>query len=303
MKKLLRHIALYLLPVFIFLVLLPVDKQLKYKGLKDDCFNHGAWIYNRIYENDKSIDIAFLGSSHTINAIDDKLIEDSLKPLTVANFGYCRLGRNLSYILLKEIHSKKKIKHMIVEIREEENRYSHPIFPYLANSRDVILANPFFNKDYLKDIWTHLMYKIELAQEKIYQSNKYTLQKYNHFGHNTFNDTVSFELLEKIKKKRSKPKKQLSDFEYNFHATFARIYLQRIINYCNENKIKITFLYLPGFGREQMKPCELSTYQEYGDVLFPPAEILRNPNHWHDENHLNNAGATKLSQWVAKQLQ
>ena len=162
MKKLYQNIMLFALPLLIMIIWLPVDRKLKYAGLKDACYNHGLWLYNRIFEDNKPTDIVFLGSSHTINGIDDQYIEEQLKPyhLTAANLGYCRLGRNLHYVLLKELLEVKHPDYVILEIREDENRYSHAVFPYLASTSEVLMAEPFFNRDFFKDIFLHCSYKL-----------------------------------------------------------------------------------------------------------------------------------------------
>ncbi|HAF29748.1 MAG TPA: hypothetical protein DCG75_11940 [Bacteroidales bacterium] len=302
MKKLIKYCFLFVIPVVIILIILPVKKRLIYQGLKDDCFNHGIWIHDRIYENNKPIDIAFLGSSHTINGINDKLITDKINNQTSVNFGYCRLGRNLNYVLLKEILKKKDLKKIIIEVRESENRYSHPIFPYIASTKDVIAPNLFFNRDILSDLRTHFTYKVEIIQDKIYkQETDFPIQE-NDFGFASNLNTASVILLDKIKIKRSVQKKQLTKIEQVFHDNFSRIYLNKIIKICNKNEIKIYFLYLPSYGRNIEKPTNYKYYQKNGELLIPPAQILWNQNNWHDEVHLNQSGAKKLSLWIANQI-
>ena len=51
MKRLLRNIILFCVPLLVVLIILPVDKRSKYQGLEDDCFNHGIWIYDRVFNN------------------------------------------------------------------------------------------------------------------------------------------------------------------------------------------------------------------------------------------------------------
>jgi len=46
----------------------------------------------------------------------------------------------------------------------------------------------------------------------------------------------------------------------------------------------------------------MMTYRKYGEVLIPPHEIFEDPDNWFDENHLNRAGASKLSAWVSGQI-
>ena len=305
MRKLYKNIILFLLPVLILIILLPVNERSKFIGLKDDCFNHGIWIHDRIFNNKKSVDIAFFGSSKTINGINDELIEKELSTanINIVNFGYCRLGQNFSLSLIKKILKNKQPKQLIFEVREDEDRYSHPIFPYIASTSEVILANPFFNRDILSDVYTHLSYKIELTQDYLYQEGTNTPFSSEHFGFASSPDTASIEYLQNIKSVRNNPKSELTIFERDFHMQFSRTYLKRIHRICSRKNIEITFLYIPSFGSPIKIPKEIESYKKYGRVLFPPEEIFEDPSNWHDEDHLNQTGAEKLSFWIAKEIQ
>jgi hypothetical protein len=302
MGRFLKHILVFLIPIVVIIGLLPVNQRLKYQGLKDDCFNHGIWIYDRIYNNPEPIDIVFLGSSQTINGIDDKLISDGTAGGVVVNLGYCRLGRNFSYALLKDVLSVREIKYVVVEVRENEDRYSHPIFPYIAQSSDVFFPNPFFNRDMLSDMWTHVAYKIELSQNLIYQQEDPVPVSMHDYGFAPSPDTAAISFLEEVLQKRSKPKSPLSNFEQGFHGNFSRVYLKKISRLCIDNDIKLVFLYMPTYGANLDKPKEYDTYIKYGEVLIPPKHIYENQLNWQDENHLNSAGANELSLWLANHM-
>jgi len=305
MKKLYKNISLFLLPILLLLIFLPVDKRLKYKGLEGDCLSHGTWMYQRVFENKKPVDIVFLGSSHTISAVDDALIEAKLseRKLHVLNLGYCRLGRNLHYALLKELLRKKTPSYLILEVREDEDRYSHPIFPYLADSKDVLWPKFFFNRDLLDDAYTHLSYKVELSQDFLYHSSKLNSVDQDDFGQGTTNDTTDLKLMQEAKAKRSIPKEELSEFQNNFYLKYPRSYLKEIAFLCEANNIALHFLYLPSYGSYLDKPKEFDTYKKYGEVLLPPQEIFNDTNHWYDINHLNPAGTNALSIWLFKEIQ
>lgn len=298
MKKLVFNLLIFIVPVVVIISMIQVDKRLNYLGLKDDCANHGIWIYDRIHFNNKNVDIAFLGSSHTMNGINDKLISDKLKTKEAVNFGYCRFGRNLSYVLLKEIYERKKIKQLILEVTENEDQYSHPVFPFLASSKDVLFPNPFFNRDIVSDMWTHLSFKVEILQETLYKKDKKVQINTNDFGIFTSSDTASLTLLNSTKQSLRKRSK----LEQDFKANFPRVYLQKISDFCKENKIQLTFLYLPSYAKRATKPVEYQTYRKYGEVLIPPNRILNKQTNWFDENHLNQAGADELSLWICEQI-
>jgi hypothetical protein len=300
--KLVKHIILFLFPLLAILLVLPVNKRFAYQGLKDDCFNHGLWIHDRIYLHPKEIDIAFLGSSRTLNSVDDKLISDSLAGVQAVNFGYCRFGRDLGFVLLKEIIRTKELKKLVIEVRANENRFSHPIFPYIADSRDVVLASPIMNGKILANAWTHFAYKIELTQDYLYRHETKAPVRTGDAGFAPVEGTAAPSDLEEIKQSRTIPGRRGLKIEQTLHAGFARVYLKRISKICSRKKIDIYFLYLPSYGIYPEKPKELKTYLKYGEVLIPPMELLEDQGNWYDVNHLNAIGANGLSVWIAKQL-
>lgn len=286
------------------IILLPINKRSKYIGLENDCSNHAIWIYDRLFNNAKPVDIAFLGSSHTLNSINDKLIEDKLKKshLNVVNFGYCRLGRNLTYIFIKELLKTKNPKYLIIEVREDESRFSHPIFPYISGSRNVLLPVPFINRSLLKDIWTHLAYKIELTQEALFQKTPIVPIKTEDYGYFNSQDTASLEILNEYKAKRSVNVSKLTTIDRGLQMRFPRSYLKKIKTLCEEQNIKVSFLYLPSYGTYLEKPKETNTYQKLGRLYIPPKEILETTSNWRDQDHLNESGARKLSLWMAQKI-
>jgi hypothetical protein len=302
MGKLVKNIILFLIPILLIIVLLPVNKRFMFQGLKDDCSNIGIWVHDRIFNNPRDIDIAFLGSSRTMNSINDGLISDRLAGREAVNFGYCRFGRDLHFILLKEIIRERNLKNLVIEVRDNENRFSHPVFPYIAQSRDVILANPIYNADLLSNVWTHFAYKIELVQDLIYMHDSAVPIRTGDFGFAPVEGTASTSKLDEIKKMRSIPKPEVMKIVQDFHACFARVYLEKISKICSERNIDIYFLYLPSYGSNIGKPKEYDTYLKYGEVLFPPNDIFDNQNNWYDENHLNKIGSKELSIWIVNQI-
>lgn len=299
MNKLLRNSILFLLPLLLGILVLPVDQRLKYRGLKGDCFNHGIWIYDRLHNKDSRIDLVFLGSSHTINAVDDSLLSKEKRGLVAVNFGYCRLGRNLHHTLLKEILSEKEIHTLVLEIRGAENRYGHPVFPFIASDRDVLFANPFFNPDFLSDIWEHGAYKVELFQERIFNHNGDLLPESGLYGHAAYQDTASAEFLNEARASAQQKSRESSVLEARFYDNFAHVYLKKIDQLCKKNDIRLVFLYLPSFGRPKLAPTKMAFYKEMGEVLIPPGDIYDDMDNWYDEGHLNAAGADKLSRWLS----
>jgi hypothetical protein len=122
------------------------------------------------------------------------------------------------------------------------------------------------------------------------------------FGYMGSPDTASMVYLEKVRREHLLPKPRLSQLERDFYMTYPRFYLKKLSELCIGNNIRLSFLYIPEFGSVQKEPLEIETYRKYGEVLIPPREMFEDPNDWADENHLNKAGAMKLSDWLAGQI-
>jgi len=301
MGKLILKIIVFITLLLILIFVIPVDKRLKYTGLKEDCFYHAVWLHDRIFLNPKPVDIAFFGSSHSINSINDRLIEnelDSLK-LKVANLGYCRYGDNLYYSLLKDLLCTKKPKMIFLEVREDEDRYSHPVFPYVADVIDVLTAWPWFNRDILNDDIVSIRYHAQLIRQQYIDKDTVFPLRTDDFGFASSADTVSTARLEKVKALRMNRNWKLNSLERNFYMAFPRAYIRKIGQLCASQNIKLMFIYLPEYASGLWQPMESATYDKYGAILIPPRDIFENPQYWGDENHLNQAGARQLSSWLA----
>lgn len=169
MRKFIIHTLLFLIPVAgvaIVLLFSPTDKKRAYHYLTNDCEGRGAWLYRRIFESKQPIDLAFLGSSHTINGINDTLINQELakdqRAMQTVNLGYCRLGRDLTYVLMQHVLAQKNTRNFIIEVLPDENPYSHP-------NRGIPGIGIHFNGLALRaairrNIEEHIMYSIILRQ-------------------------------------------------------------------------------------------------------------------------------------------
>ncbi|MFY0644593.1 MAG: hypothetical protein JXR19_09035 [Bacteroidia bacterium] len=295
MKKLIIHSVLFLLPLVLLLALVPVDRRILFKELKDDCLNKGIWMHDRIHINTTPIDIAFLGTSHTINAIDEKVIEANLSDSTldVTNFGYCRIGRNLNLALLEEIGKKKTPQVVVLEIRENENLKGHPVAPYIVSSSSFLKWNSWFHSASLSDLWKHLSYKTQLTQDKYYNRiDSLHFFPWDHY-HKSAIDTAT-DLTHS-----NKPIKKGIELKY----TYPHSYLKQIAKWCSNRNVELVFIYLPNYSYRNAAPLHIDFYEEYGKVWLPPAELLNNNNLWYDIEHLNTAGAKKYSEWVASKLE
>jgi len=299
MKKLFVQILCFLIPLLLLVLIIPVEKRLKYEGLKDDCFNHALWIHDRIFLNEKDVDIAFLGSSQSLNGINDILLEEKMEGESVVNLAYCRLGRNLSYVLLRELLAEKSPRAVIIEVRWDENRFGHPIFPYLANSKDLIATNPLYYKGQFEDIYRNLVYKISRIQKSLFPEERPDYINWEH-GHSSSPGAAELSILEKAKEKISQKSGQ--SWNRSFETAFPKDYLRKCKELCDEKGVELYFLYVPEYGTLDKDPLEWDFYQSLGECLLTYHSMISDPALWHDPKHLNTAGAQIFSEEVAELL-
>ena len=175
-------------------------------------------------------------------------------------------------------------------MRADENDFSHPIFPYMAESSDVLSSILHYNKSYLKDLWTHGSYKLELSHERWFRTgDSLHIFPFDH-GLKVAPDTADSQLL------------YLQQEEKKSFAPSAVSYLKLIAEYCMKNDIRLYFLYLPSYAEIEREPGFSRSYESMGELWVPPKEILLNKDHWFDKEHLNTTGSRALSRWLCERL-
>lgn len=301
MLKFTLKIAAFILCLFLAILLWPVSKERMYKGLENDCYGYAAWIFDRIHQNPAPIDIAFVGSSHTINGIDDKLLDSALSNFHITNFGYCRPGRNLDYLMVRDLIEKKHPKVIVLEMREYDNPYSHPIFPYMAENRDLLAMHPWFNPDWFSDLSLATQFRLQLIQESVWNPNSTFPVNTKLYGRIPYLDTASSEILN-ARIAGNKSKYQPSENKRKFEHTFPHHYLEKIVSLCKESNTQLRFLYIPSYGSEEKAPYPINYLESLAPIWIPPSSIWENQDYWYDAGHLNYPGSLELSRWVAGKL-
>jgi len=309
MKRFVKHIILFVLPIIIgwgLLMQQSLDKKRAFHYLSDDCEGRGAWMYKRIFESKEPIDIAFLGSSHTINGINDTLINQTLFKAginkKVTNMGYCRFGRDLTYVLMKMLIEKKRTNTFVIEVLENEEANTHPVFAYLAESKYILNPQTITNKSYFSNIYNGSVAKWMYMRQNVFSepySYKYSLT--NHFGFTTNSFEADTTLLIKEQKKRS-IRKGKSRTQKLFDTPYPQTWLNKIEELANKNGCNIYFLYLPPFGVTEKTPNQMSLYNQIGTVWTLPDTLLSNKSNWYDQDHMNLKGANTASIIVAEKI-
>jgi len=312
MKKLVSNITLFILPLFagiVILFLVPVDKNFSYHFVKGECDNKASWIYQRIFEHDENIEIAFTGASQTSCAIMDEYLEKELTKVAghdikVANLGYCRRGRDIQFVMLKDLFQQKKPKILVIEIAEDEPKKSHPVFPYLAESHDLWGSIVFFNQRYFLNIWKGIAVRFEYLKHVLFQEES-LIKKQNteSFGYLPSTQIAESEIIKQNetdwKNRLSKVKPQLVR---NIELNYSKHYVEKIVNLARQHNCEVLFLYLPESGSKIKIPLLTDYYKTLGRLILLPDSIVTNPLNWKDATHFNDSGALEVSDFIVSEI-
>ncbi len=310
MQRFIKSTLLFAIPVFVavgMVILVENDRMFAYNFIQGDCSGHGKWLYDRMYENNAGIDIAFLGSSATWNAIDDSALTSLLserfnRPVQVANLGYCRLGTPLYSMLIEELIRTKKPKHIIVELIHRPAMSSHPMWGYLASTKQVLSPPTMFYQAYPTDLIKALTVRWEMLRAKLIPEREYR-PGLSPFAVTRDPNVVDQDEMERIRKSRSDKndlKRETFQEKLTFYLHWKNI--DRIHQLCRDNGIQLSFVFINRFGRTLSLPRFYERYAAYGDVWLPPESVIQDPTNYFDPGHLNAKGASALTPFIFEEL-
>jgi hypothetical protein len=300
-----------MIPVFagvIILFSIPINKQFSYRFVKGECNNKASWIYDRIYLSEQELDVVFIGASQTSCAVIDQQIEQELneiveKSIKVVNLGYCRGGRDIQYIMLKEVLRQKNPSVVVIEVTEDEPKKSHPVFPYLADNGDLLGSLVLFNQRYFQSLYKGLSVRYEYLKWLLF-GNSYPVSGYV-TDHGYLNSSTIAD-VELFRRNRNNWEKRLQRTKSNFfreiEINYSTHYLEKMVNLANENGCRVVFLYLRESGSGLTKPMLYDYYQSISEVIFLPEVIYSVPENWSDATHFNDMGAARASKHIASEL-
>lgn len=311
MKLFLKNILIFLSLPFLGWVLLftmDYDREFAWNFIKGDCSDYGHWIYNRIYHHPKPIDVAFIGSSVTKSSVNDYFVEHWVQKQTgldwhFANLSFCQYGRNLNYVILKDLLKKRTVKYVVLEVRQDENFGGHPMFPYLADTESMKGSPVFLNHAYFSDWYYAGVSRVEYWKQTLFYTKlayEYTEAEY---GHAYWSQVVDSTLLEKVKQGELElHKRQEFPIVRAINMQFPKYYIEKMSQLCKANEVELLFLYTPFYGGIEFMPKELKFYQKFGEVFIPPPDVFINKNNWADKTHINIHGAKPNSFWFADEF-
>ncbi|WP_167619039.1 hypothetical protein [Maribellus sediminis] len=304
------HFSLPFLAGIIVLFVLPQDKYFAYHFVKGECDNKADWMYHRIFEDPRPVDVVFSGASHTGSAIMDQFISEELslkagQEIEAVNYGYCRGGRDIQYVMLKDLFEQKHPRILVIDVAEDEPKKSHPVFPYLAECKDLFGSFVLFNQRYFTAIWKGITVRFESLRNKIAGGNPVTSEnQYRDFGYrpssHLVNEAAIKENAATWHRRLSSPKPQILR---NIELNYSLHYLQKIARLAQENQCTLLFVYLPESGSNLKEPLLESYYEILAPVIILPESLILERTNWKDATHFNDSGAKAASRFLVPFLE
>jgi hypothetical protein len=324
--------AVTALVVLVAMVLLPHDRYIRWQDMRAEAYARLGWIYERIHFDPTPIDVAFIGTSRTMCGIDAAAVSEAItqamsgsgsaaRTVNVTNFAIPSYGRNLHWLIARELLENRKVGTLVLEIFENETRRSHPAFVYPAEVSDVLDAPMFVNFNYFHDL-VRLPYRQLSLFIKNQWPQQFGLRSHfdpSHYDGSTVDNTrfvqVHGKLLSPIRDRRFDPVKleewrQSRAREKNLHMLgerfdwleyrYVRYYVMQILDLAERKGVLVKFLYLPAYGQPDV-PYDTALYGGRGEIMTVN-DILAKQENWHDFDHLNLFGAAELSARVGSLL-
>lgn len=274
------------------------DKEYRFSNTNGDAVKT-RWIYSILNKPDYDVDVAFIGASFIWQSIIPSVIEDKSN-LKAVNFALPYAGRDLDYVIVKEVIASKHPKAIVLQLRYSEGRSSHKLFCELADVSDLF-GQPLF--PYLSSI-SNLSCFFRRSFSIFFQGlgnseTSYSAEIYDEYkGFKSIQSIAEPKILETQVGSYAKsylPKKY-SYIEYYY----PNYYLNKIINLAKENNVKIYFLYLPDY--KDNRKLEFNGLISSKEVIQLPREILDNSDFRSDISHFNNSGAKAVSEYLSYKI-
>jgi hypothetical protein len=323
---------------FVFAVLtlaamlaLPHDPFVRWQAVRTEAYARLGWAYERIHYDRTPIDIAFIGTSHTMNGIDAQAVADEVagkgirspggRCLTATNFSIPSYGRNLHWSIARELLETRRPGTLVIEVLENETRKPHPLFSHIATERDIITAPKLININYLADLIRLPYRQLSLFVESVAPSQfglKAGFDPARYDGStvdNTHMVNVDGKALtppltrvmdpEKLDKeaaglRAAKDLNMLPERLAAYEYAVPRAYVDKILALARQTGTRVYLLYLPGYGKPP-RPFDMSFYP--ADIkMLSLNDLLAERAYWHDVHHVNAQGAAVVSRRIGDLL-
>jgi hypothetical protein len=324
-------ILLAMLSVFFFLYcafayLLPHDRYIRYQQLANSDLFRTRWVYERIHYDKTPIDVAIIGSSRLETSLSAPILEKELseelgRPIHVANLAIPDEGRNLHFLVARELlESHPETRIILVSVVERAD-LSHPAFRYLADPIDLLRARLLLNHYYFLDAaflpYRQLSYFAQTHFPGWFGVSRTFRKDYAGTG---FDTTYSFylpsgklvdryhvmpqdrleagskEMIEALGGRWNQPSRW-----HALNFPLENEYTERLVDLARKHGVETIFVRLP-FYKSPPHMYDEAFYRGLGPLL-DAEELNGDPLHYGDPGHFNRFGTNLVSPWFKEAIE
>lgn len=306
---------------------IPHDRYIRWQEMRSEAWARLGWIYERVHFDRTPIDIAFIGTSHSMNGIDGAAVQAALTAAgggcrNVVNFAYPSYGRNLHWLVARELLEHREVRTLVIEVFENESRKAHPFFINVAEVSDVLEAPLLINLNFFTDI-AQLPARQVMLGLKTLLPERFGLRRrmdpahydgpdVDNTRHVQVGGTALTPLRERVlppgqleaaaaRARSAKNTNMLGERLEALEYRYPRHYLDRILELAKQRGVTVKFLYLPSYAYVLGEPRDPSLYAGRGEMLTT-GKLLADTGYWYDPDHLNLQGAAVLSAELGRLL-
>jgi len=305
--------------------LLPHDRYVRYQQLADSDLFRSRWVYERIHYDKTPIDVAIIGNSKLETSVSAPILEKELseklgRPIHVANLAIPQEGRNLHYLVARELVENHPEAQIILLSVVEQAALSHPAFRYLADPIDLLRAPLFLNHYYFLDAaflpYRQMSYFIQTYFPASFGVSRTFRNDYMGTG---FDTTYSFYLPsgKLVDRYHVAPQDELEAGSrqltnqlggpWHKRSRWAALndpleeeYTKRLVETAKEHCVETIFVRLP-FYKSPTHMYDEAFYRNLGPLL-DAEQLNSNPRNFGDRGHFNRSGTDLVSAWLKKAI-
>jgi hypothetical protein len=304
---------------------LPHDRYIRYQQLTDSDLFLSRWVYERIHYDKTPIDVAIIGSSRLETSVSALVLEEELsekfgRPINVANLAIPEEGRNLHYLVARELMENHPETRIILLSVVERADLSHRAFRYLADPIDLLRAPLFLNHYYFLDAsflpYRQMSYFVQTHFPSWFGVSR-TFRK--DYAGTDFDTTYSFYLPsgKLVDRYHVMPQDELDAGSrqlisewggpwhepsrwYALNNPLEDGYTKRLVEMAEEHCVETIFVRLP-FYRSPLHMYDEAFYRSLGPLL-DAEQLTNNAHNYADRGHFNRYGTNLVSAWLKESI-
>jgi hypothetical protein len=318
---LLAFFALAFILLFVASLLLPHDRYIRYQQLTDSDLFRTRWVYERIHYDKTPIDVAIIGSSRVEAAISAPMLEKELsekfgRPIHVANLAVPEEGRNLHYLIARELIENHPETRILLVSVVEQAYLTHPAFRYVGDVQDLLDAPLAINHYYFLDAaflpYRQMSYFIQTRFPSWFGVSRGSRQDY--FG-TAMDTTHSFYLPsgKLVDRDAVAPPDKLAAGSRQMIESYGSVwrppghwqalnnpletvYTERLTGLAKAHCVEVVFVRLP-FYNSPPDIYDESFYRSQGPLL-DAQQLGHDPHSYSDVGHFNRYGIDQVTPWL-----